>query len=250
MMETSADPGLFRLTGALLRVTALALTFALASSADARAAGEPASGEVSEDAEKGGATEADDVAADGADEGSVDEGVEEGASYAPEDEEGEEPGGARKPPSKKKAKAEKEVPEYHNQRGSVIAGGMVGISKDSTGTRYAGGLSLGYAFLTGIVPSVRGLVAKSGDQVSGELAATLTLSPPLSISFVPFLMGEVGRIFDPDGKAWMYAGGGGFYLGSPEDGSALQLGYLFRRITFDGRNYDASGPLIAISVAL
>ncbi|MCK6545658.1 hypothetical protein L6R52_07295 [Myxococcota bacterium] len=241
-------------------MTALALTFALAAVPEALAAGEaqshevsgdegdaPAKGDAKEDAK--GATKGD--GADDASDDPVDEDADDGASYAPDDEDGE-PGGARRPSARRKKarRDEDEPPKYHNQRGSVIAGGTVGISKDQYGTRYAGGLSLGYAFVTGVVPSVRGLISKSGDHVGGEIAATLTLSPPLSISFVPFAMGEVGRLFSGGASAWMYAGGGGLYLGSPEDGSALQIGYLFRRITFEGRNYDASGPLIAISVQL
>lgn len=144
---------------------------------------------------------------------------------------------------------------YRNPAGSIALSGMFGASFGDSGTRFVFALGVGYAVLTGVVPGVRGLIATGAGDLGGELAATLTLTPPISTSITPFAVGEVGRRFEPDelgGGAWMYGAGVGAYLGDPDSRFALQLGWMFRRLSFDDADepIDASGPLVSIAARL
>jgi hypothetical protein len=109
------------------------------------------------------------------------------------------------------------------------------------------GAQVGYAVLTGVMPGIRGLII-TGDGVAGELAASLTLTPPLALYLVPFAVAEVGRRFDDQG-AWLYGAGLGAYLGEPESRIGLQAGWMFRRLVYETVSVDASGPIIALVIS-
>jgi hypothetical protein len=162
-------------------------------------------------------------------------------AYAEEDEPGSQP------KSEEKAEAEADPP-YRNPQGSVQVTGAGSISVGSESTSIAIGVGVGYAVVTGVVPGVR-VVVISNDGLGAELAGTLTLTPPLSLYLVPFVVGEAGRRFLPGGGAWLYGGGGGVYIGEPESRVGLQLGWIFRRLVFENESFDSSGPIITISIS-
>lgn len=141
---------------------------------------------------------------------------------------------------------EEERPIYRNPQGSVPISGNLSLSTGPLGTRFAVGLGIGYAVLTGVVPGVRGLLI-TGDGVGGEAAATLTLTPPLSINWTPFLLGEVGRRFEPGGSGWLYGAGAGVFIGDPGGSASIQVGWMLRRYDFNGTVYAANGPIIGIN---
>jgi len=125
---------------------------------------------------------------------------------------------------------------------------MLGIGVGSTQTTVAVGAGVGYAVITGVLPGVRGTVIINEDRVAGELATTLTLTPPITFFVTPFAYGELGRRFDISG-AWMVAGGPGVYVGDPRDTFVLQVGWIFRRYFFENDlELDGSGPLVSIAV--
>jgi len=132
--------------------------------------------------------------------------------------------------------------------------GAVGLSVTSVGgdeqVRFAAGLGLGYAVITGIVPGVRGQVLAGDGPVGGEAAGTLTLTPPISLYLVPFGLGEVGYRWDGDFTGFMWGAGGGLYIGEPTDRFAIQAGYIYREIdTKDPAvpKIKLHGPIIALS---
>jgi hypothetical protein len=140
--------------------------------------------------------------------------------------------------------------EYRNPAGSWIVGGTIGAAIGGSGTVFVAGVSVGYAVITGVVPAVRGVVI-AGEGVGGELAATVTLTPPLSWPVVPFAIGEGGYRWDRDFRGWIYGGGGGFTIGAPSMRFGLQLGWIFRRYAIAGGDtVDASGPIVGLSVAI
>jgi hypothetical protein len=138
---------------------------------------------------------------------------------------------------------------YRNPQGSITFNGFIGAAVSSSGSRYGIGAGVGYAVLTGVLPGLRALVI-AGDGIGAELAATLTLTPPLASSITPFAIGEAGRRFDPIGQAWLYGAGAGIYIGEPAAAFGFQIGYMFRRIVYADPigSLDASGPIIAISL--
>lgn len=144
------------------------------------------------------------------------------------------------------AEEAEEAPAYHNPRGAIVANLLVGVAVGGNSTQVAFGAGVGYAVLTGVLPGLRGMMIV-GDSVAGEVAATLTLTPPLSFFLVPFAYGEVGRRFDALG-AWMLAGGPGLYVGDPRDTIVLQGGWIFRRYFYENVGLDGSGPLISLSI--
>jgi hypothetical protein len=137
---------------------------------------------------------------------------------------------------------------YRNPEGSIALNAFIGVAVSSSGSRYGLGVGVGYAFITGVVPGVRALVV-AGDGVGGELAATLTLTPPIATSITPFAVGEAGRRFDPIGSGWLYGAGGGIYIGEPQATFGFQIGWIFRRIVYPDPigSLDDSGPIVAIS---
>lgn len=163
-----------------------------------------------------------------------DEGAEE-EQYLP----------ARPPPDRD------DEPRYRNPQGSINLSAVLGAASSDSGTRFVFGGGIGYAFLTGVMPGVRGLIATGNGGTGGELAATLTLTPPLSFSFTPFVAGEVGRRFEPFGAGWIYGAGGGIYFGDPGGSVAVQLGWMFRRIDFGAPigSADISGPIVGVSIS-
>lgn len=136
---------------------------------------------------------------------------------------------------------------YRNPQGSIalsaILFGSFGSGGEST---FVIGVGVGYAVVTGVVPGVRGALVAGGGSIGGDLAATLTLTPPVSWYITPFAVGEVGRRFDDTG-GWLYGAGGGIYIGEPSNTIALQVGWIFRRIVYPSRTFDANYPIIAIS---
>lgn len=173
----------------------------------------------------------------------------------PASEPGSEPRSSDPPASGKSASETPEPPaegpeepaKYRNPRGSLVVGGAVGIAVGDGKTAVAIGLSVGYAVFTGVLPALRGVLIID-QKVGGEVAATLTLTPPLSLVLVPFAHGEVGRRWDGFGEAWLYGGGGGVMLGDPASKLGVELGWVFRRYAYEKVNVDGSGPLIAISL--
>jgi len=135
---------------------------------------------------------------------------------------------------------------YHNPRGSIVGTLIVGVDVGGVSTRVGVGAGVGYAVLTGVLPGVRGVLI-FGDEMAGELGATLTLSPPITFFLTPFAYGEVGRRFDSSG-AWIVAGGPGLYVGDPRDTFVLQAGWIFRRYLYEVGGVDGSGPLLALNV--
>lgn len=138
---------------------------------------------------------------------------------------------------------------YRNPQGAIVLNLVLGLSTGQS-TRFVAGGQVGYAVLTGVVPGVRGLVIGGSDNIStgGEVAATLTLTPPLVLSVVPFVVGEVGRRIQGDFSGWLYGGGGGLFFGKPTNRVSFQLGWIFRRLVVQGRNFDVSAPIIGVSV--
>jgi hypothetical protein len=140
-------------------------------------------------------------------------------------------------------------PKYRNPQGSLMIQGYGGASFSDQGTRIGLGLGIGYAVVTGVVPGIHGELSTGTEGLGGELSANLTLTPPLSLSLTPFARGEVGHHWVPSfGDGWAYGAGGGIFIGDPASSVAFQLGWMFRRLTIDGVNYDISGPIIAFSI--
>jgi hypothetical protein len=136
---------------------------------------------------------------------------------------------------------------YRNPRGSLLTGIYFGIGQNAeTGLSLFFGLSAGYAALTGVVPGVRGELLANDRGVGGEVAGTLTLTPPLTWDLTPFVIGELGYHGEGEGfSGYLYGVGGGFYLGDPSSRIALQIGWVWRRLIVDGADRDISGPILA-----
>jgi hypothetical protein len=168
-----------------------------------------------------------------------------------------EPGGPRGQDGGSLGTEKKEaLPKHRNPQGHLQFGATLGIGGALGGQRaFVGGVGVGYAVLTGVLPGVRGLLI-AGNDIGGEVAATLTLTPPFESYLTPFVFGEVGGRFEPTGKGFLYGGGGGLYVGNARSAFSLQLGWVFRRIEFPATDtlpsakVDASGPLVALSVRL
>ena len=168
-----------------------------------------------------------------------------------------EPGGPRDQDGRPLESGGKEkLPKYRNPQGHVQFGATLGIGGAFGGQRaFGGGVGIGYAVLTGVLPGVRGLLIAGGD-IGGELAATLTLTPPFESYLTPFAFGEIGGRFEPTGNGFLYGGGGGLYVGNARSVFSLQVGWVFRQISFPATDtlaaakVDASGPLLALSIRL
>jgi hypothetical protein len=141
------------------------------------------------------------------------------------------------------------TPRYHNPTGSLVIKPELRVTVGGDRTVVGIGVGVGYAVITGVLPGVRGMVIID-DEVGGELGLTLTLTPPLDFYLVPFAYGEVGRRFDGLGSAWLYAGGGGLYVGEPASSLGLQAGWIFRRYVYESVEIDGSGLLVALSIRL
>lgn len=139
---------------------------------------------------------------------------------------------------------------YRNPQGALLLNGSLGLSVGS-GVTYVGvGIGAGYAVVTGVVPGARGLVLFGSGATVGEVAATLTLTPPLRVYTLPFVIGEVGGRFEPAGRALVYGVGGGLYLGEADSTFAFQVGWMWRRAKFGGElgTFDISGPILSLSI--
>ena len=146
--------------------------------------------------------------------------------------------------------AEEPPNEYRNPSGAWIVGGTIGAAVGGSGTVFVFGVSVGYAVFTGVVPGVRGVLI-AGRGIGGELAATLTLTPPFAWPVLPFVVGEGGYRWDRDVRGFIYGGGGGLYIGAPTNRFGLQLGWIFRRYAIeDGPTVNAGGPIVGVAVAL
>jgi hypothetical protein len=157
----------------------------------------------------------------------------------------QEPGEARD-----EASVSSEPPKsYHNPRGSFVLSPAFGVAVGSQTTAVAVGVGVGYAVLTGVLPGLRGVMI-FGDGVAAELSTNLTLTPPLDFYLVPFLYGELGRRFDEAGGAWLYAGGGGLYVGEPAAPFGVQVGWIFRRYVYDAVELDGSGLMVGLTLRL
>ncbi|MCC7386011.1 MAG: hypothetical protein IT384_29455 [Deltaproteobacteria bacterium] len=139
-----------------------------------------------------------------------------------------------------------DAPPYRNRRGSVVVLASAGIAIGGESTAVAIGAGVGYALVTGVLPSVRALLI-FGDGTAGELSLDLTLTPPIAAPLVPFVQGEVGRRFDGAGGAWILAVGGGVYLGDPRSTLNIALGYAYRRYLYENASLNGSGPILAAS---
>jgi len=139
-------------------------------------------------------------------------------------------------------------PEYRNPAGSVILGGSIGVATGDLETAFNLGVSIGYAVVTGIVPSLRGVLI-AGDGVGGELAATLTLSPPIDWPVVPFAVAEGGHRWERYERGWIFGGGGGVLIGWPTRRMSLQLGWIVRRYGIAEGAVTVMGPLFGVVVS-
>lgn len=140
-----------------------------------------------------------------------------------------------------------EAPAYRNPRGAVVLSPFVGFVASPSGTSASLGLGAGYAPITGVLPGARAMMI-FGDVLAGELAATLTLTPPLETIVVPFVTAEFGRRFERVYPGWLYGAGGGIYYGRPRDRFGLQAGWIWRRLKPSGLPaVDVSGPLVVAS---
>lgn len=156
-----------------------------------------------------------------------------------------EPGDASDPASESDPELE-DAPPYRNRRGSVVVLASAGIAIGSESTSVAIGAGVGYALVTGVLPSVRAVLI-FGDGTAGELSLDLTLTPPIAAPLVPFVQGEMGRRFDGAGGAWILAVGGGVYLGDPRSTLNIALGYAYRRYLYENVSLNGSGPILAAS---
>lgn len=137
---------------------------------------------------------------------------------------------------------------YHNPRGSFVLRPELALGFSEERTVVGLGAGFGYAVLTGVLPGLRGMVLIDDGELGGELGLTLTLTPPLDFYLVPYGYGELGRRWDSYGGAWMYAGGGGVFLGEPASPLGVQVGWIFRRFVYADFELDGSGPMIALSI--
>ena len=160
----------------------------------------------------------------------------------------EEDGPAEIPPPRVRRAAS----PYRNPEGSLLLSVVLGAGVGSAGTRFVGGAGVGYAVLTGVVPGVRGLVlAGGGGGVGGELAGTLTLSPPMASYITPFVLGEAGRRWQSGPNGWIYGAGAGVFIGEPWATLQLQVGWIWRWLDIDGGpTLTASAPLVGINLRL
>lgn len=153
---------------------------------------------------------------------------------APEDDDGRDP------------EAEEEA--YRNPKGTWSVGGTLGLASGPDRTSFVVGANVGYAVLTGVLPGVRGLLV-IGDGVGGELAATLTYTPPFTWAVTPFALVEGGRRWLSGLSGWLYGAGVGVYLGDPAAWFNVQLGYIWRQWAVDdGPTVDVSAPIVGLSV--
>lgn len=135
---------------------------------------------------------------------------------------------------------------YRNPRGSALTGVYFGLGHNSeTGTTFFFGLSVGYALLTGVVPGVRGELIANDRGVGGEVAGTLTLTPPLTWDITPFGIAEVGYHGEDNFSGYLWGLGGGIYIGDPSSRLAIQIGWVYRRLIVEGNDRDISGPILA-----
>lgn len=139
--------------------------------------------------------------------------------------------------------------DYRHPSGSVIASFLVwgGYNTATGSTEIAFGLAFGYALLTGVVPGIRGeLLYRDG--IGAQVAATMTLTPPLTWSVTPFALGEVGLDFEQDRSGTFYGAGGGAFVGDPAGHVAVQIGWIWRRLIFkNAPDGDGSGPIIGLT---
>jgi len=138
--------------------------------------------------------------------------------------------------------------EYRNPRGRIILEPLIGLAyEEGEGTTFLFGLQIGYAVLTGVVPGFRGVFITTPEGAGGEVAGSLTLTPPLSWSITPYVQGEAGRRFDPDLEAWFYGVNGGAYIGDPASRVALRVGYRWQRFITEDEVLEDTGPVLAVS---
>lgn len=148
------------------------------------------------------------------------------------------------------ALGQESAPTYHNPTGSFVIRPELRITVADDHTSVGIGAGVGYAVITGVLPGARGMVIIDDGQVGGELGLNLTLTPPLDFYLVPFAYGELGRRFDSFGGAWIYAGGGGLYIGEPASPLGLQLGWIFRRYVYEDIELDGSGLFVALTIRI
>jgi hypothetical protein len=147
------------------------------------------------------------------------------------------------------ASAQERGPHYRNPTGSIIASGSAGVAVGGPTTIFVVGVGVGYSVIHGVVPGVRGALL-AGNDVAGEVAATLLLTPPFEAYVVPFAVAELGGRFQRGAQGLLYGAGGGLYIGEPRSRFGLRAGWMFARIDFGELGaVDASGPLFALSVA-
>jgi hypothetical protein len=120
---------------------------------------------------------------------------------------------------------------YYDPQGSVQVGLTGGGSFSSDFNYGIIGASVGYAVFTGVVPGLRG-AGFFGDLTGGEIAGTLTLTPPIVFPVVPFVMGEIGHAWqnfnDQSFRGLLAGGGGGIHLGQPTDRFTVRAGVIYR----------------------
>lgn len=137
-------------------------------------------------------------------------------------------------------------PPRHDPQGSLPASGVLGLAGGSGGASLVIGAGIGYAVFSGVVPGLRGLVVL-GSRTGGELAFTLSLTPPFGWSVVPFVVGEAGHRWLDGTQGWIVGVGGGAHIGRPEAVVGVRVGWIWRRYLIKGGPaVDASAPIIAV----
>lgn len=139
-----------------------------------------------------------------------------------------------------------ERPRLRNPSGAIALSAVLGVGVGDR-TSFVAGVGVGYAVVTGVLPGIRGLLI-ADDGVGGELATTLTLTPPFGGSLTPFVVGETGRRFVPGFAAWFYGVGGGLYLGEPAASVNLQLGYIHRWFVLPSGVTGVGSPIVGVSI--
>ncbi|MEM1025467.1 MAG: hypothetical protein AAGD10_13365 [Myxococcota bacterium] len=120
----------------------------------------------------------------------------------------------------------------HDPQGSVHLGLTLGGSFSSNRSAVAVGAQVGYAFIDGLVPGVRGL-GFFGDFSGGEVAGFTVYTPPVSWPVVPYVVAEVGgrweSIDGADFSGVLAGGGGGLHLGAPGSRFSTRAGVVYNR---------------------
>jgi len=139
----------------------------------------------------------------------------------------------------------------HDPQGSVHLGLTLGGTFASNRSAVAVGAQVGYAFIDGLVPGVRGL-GFFGDFSGGEVAGFTFYTPPVGWPVVPYVVAEVGgrwESFDSASFSGLLAGGGGgLHLGAPGSRFNARAGVVYNR-WFTAGGIDLVRPQVLLTAS-